>query len=112
MPPAGFEPAISPSERPHPHILGRAANGIGCNKLLAMLQNLWANSCTLCILQAHDRKDKMSRTCKKWLRFLIPKPERLYTIVRILLNWILQKDQSVSLVTGIIFHKIEKKIQK
>jgi len=73
------------------------------------LQNLWANSRTLCVLDAHDKKDKMSRTCKKWLRFLIPKPESWYTLVRILLNWILQEDWSVSLVTGIIFHKIETK---
>ena len=29
MPPAGFEPAIPASKRPHTHALGRAATGIG-----------------------------------------------------------------------------------
>jgi hypothetical protein len=29
MPPAGFEPTIPASERPHTHVLDRAATGIG-----------------------------------------------------------------------------------
>ena len=32
MPSAGFEPAISPNERPHTYSLDRAATGIGCVK--------------------------------------------------------------------------------
>jgi len=99
MPPAGFEPVIPRRERPQPHILGRATNGIGYNKLLAIkyvLQKLWANSCTLCILHEH-KKGKMSRTCKKWLRYLIPKPESIYTLVMIL-NRILQIDWTSALL--------------
>jgi len=34
IPPAGFEPAIPASESPQTHAFGRAATGIGRNKLL------------------------------------------------------------------------------
>ena len=37
MPPAGFEPAIPASERPHTHALGRAATGIGYCTLLRFI---------------------------------------------------------------------------
>jgi hypothetical protein len=46
---------------------------------------------------------------KIWLRFLNPKPEGLYTLVKILLNWILEEEWRVSVVTGCIFHKIQTK---
>jgi hypothetical protein len=78
MPPAGFEPALTKSERPQPD---RATNGIGYNKLLAIkhvFQNVWVNSCIIFIVHEIGKKEQMGSTCRKYGRDFLSQNQKAY----------------------------------